>query len=66
MVEDFIVSAKILVLIFDRVEAVRASRHDAFHFVPVERLDIGLRERLIEIFIADPSGGIARALFFGA
>ena len=64
MVDDLKLPAEIGVLIRKRVKAVRACGDDLLDVVIIQRLAVGLSQRLKQEFVARPSGGIARALFF--
>ena len=57
------VAAQLPVLVAERVEAVRAGRHDRPlpHPVAVERLDVARREHLEDVVVAHPARRVARA-----
>ena len=61
VVQHFEVAAELRVLVGERIEAVRALGDDLLHAVAVERLDVLLRERLEEVFVAQAARGVAIA-----
>ena len=63
--DDFVVPAKLRVLVGDRVETVRAARDDLPHAVLLERLDVLLRLHLPQVLVADASGRVAVAGLLG-
>ena len=66
VVDDLVVAAEVLVLVGERVEAVRARRDDLAHVVLLQHLDVLLRALLEQVLVADPSRGVAGALLLGA
>ncbi len=63
MVDDLEGPAQLAVLVGDRVEAMRAGRHDRAlgHPVAIERLDVARREDLVDVLVAHPPGRVAGA-----
>ena len=61
MVDDLVAAAEIGVLVRERVEAVRAAGDDLRHAGLVQRRHVLLGERLEDVLVAHPAGGIAGA-----
>ena len=66
VVDDLVLAAEVLVLVGERVEAVRARRDDLANVVLLQHLDVLLGALLEQVLVADPSRRIARALLLGA
>src|SRR5262249_9932252 len=65
-VQDGEATAELGILVLDRVEAVRALRDDPVELVAVEGLDVHLREREVEILVAQAARRLAGALLLHA
>src|SRR5688572_14146033 len=63
--DHLVVPAELWVFVRDGVEAVGAARDDFPHAVLLEGLDVLLRLRLPEVFVADPPRRIAVAGLLG-
>ena len=61
VVDDLELDAEVLVLVLQRVEAVRAGRDDLLDLVLLERLDVLLGEPLEDELVAGPAGLVAVA-----
>ena len=64
VVDDLVVAAELAVLVGDRVEAMRAGRHDRRRPVALERLDIALSKDLVDVLVAHSPGGVTAARLF--
>ena len=58
--DDVVVPAEVRVLVLEGVEAVGALRDDRLHPHRAEQLDVGLRERLVQVRVADAPGPTRR------
>ena len=56
-----VVAAEVWILVFQRVEAVGAGRHDGLHLIAVEELHVPLGHDFEEILVADAPGRVAVA-----
>src|SRR5690348_3984685 len=61
MVNEGVISTQIAVFPAQAVETVRAQSQDLVHGVSLQRLYIPASLRLVEVFVADPPGRVARA-----
>ena len=54
-------AAELRVLVFERVEAVWAAGHHPLRLILIQALDIGLRQDLVQVFVASSAGRVAAA-----
>ena len=66
MVNDLVIAAQVLVLIFEDVKAMGAGGNDFFDVIIIKRLDVLVSHHLEHKFIAGPANGVARAHFLFA
>jgi len=63
VMDDFVVAAKLMILLAQVLQAVRASHDDARRFNLVQQFDIATGEFKVEVFLTGTAGDITGAVF---
>src|SRR5829696_7358259 len=63
MMNDIIVATQLRVFVFKYIEAMGADRHNLFHLVHIQQLNILVGHHLEKKFVACTTGGISGAHF---
>ena len=65
MVDNFVISTQGRILRLERMQAVRASSHNAWGIDLVQGLHVGIGQLVEEKFVARTAGGVAGAALLG-